>query len=51
LAEADVGTQDEHGDAGKLEKLLQQVRNAQSVIVTGADHFSTMQLGTVPDHE
>jgi uncharacterized protein len=41
------GTQDEHGDVGKLEKLAQQVRNAQSVIVTGADHFFTKQLDTV----
>ena len=38
------GTQDEHGDVGKLEKLAQGVRNAESVIVTGADHFFTKQL-------
>ncbi|HUP63002.1 MAG TPA: alpha/beta family hydrolase [Thermoanaerobaculia bacterium] len=38
------GTQDEHGDVLKLEKLSQQVRNAESVIITGADHFFTRQL-------
>ncbi len=38
------GTQDEHGDVGKLEKLIPHVRNAESVIVTGADHFFTKQL-------
>jgi alpha/beta superfamily hydrolase len=43
------GTQDEHGEVGKLEKLAQQVRNAESVIVTGADHFFTKQLDTVDE--
>lgn len=38
------GTQDEHGDVNKLEKLIVQVRNAESVVVTGADHFFTKQL-------
>ena len=38
------GTQDEHGDVAKLEKLVPQVRNAETVIVTGADHFFTKQL-------
>ena len=38
------GTQDEHGDVIKLERLVQTVRNAESVIVTGADHFFTKQL-------
>ena len=38
------GTQDEHGDAAKVEKLAQTVRNAETVIVTGADHFFTKQL-------
>ena len=38
------GTQDEHGDVARLEKLVQQVRNAESVVVTGADHFFTKQL-------
>ena len=43
------GTQDEHGDVAKLEKLAQQVRNAESVIVTGADHFFTKQLDAVDE--
>jgi alpha/beta superfamily hydrolase len=38
------GTQDEHGDVGKLEKLVPLVRNSESVIITGADHFFTKQL-------
>ena len=38
------GTQDEHGDVSKLEKLVPHVRNAESVIITGADHFFTKQL-------
>ncbi|MBV8518246.1 MAG: alpha/beta fold hydrolase [Acidobacteria bacterium] len=38
------GTQDEHGDVAKLEKLIPHVRNAESVIITGADHFFTKQL-------
>jgi alpha/beta superfamily hydrolase len=38
------GTQDEHGDVHKLEKLVPHVRNAESVIITGADHFFTKQL-------
>jgi uncharacterized protein len=38
------GTQDEHGDVAKVEKLVQTVRNAEIVIVTGADHFFTKQL-------
>ncbi len=43
------GTQDEHGDVGKLEKLAQQVRSAESVIVTGADHFFAKQLEAVEE--
>lgn len=43
------GTQDEHGDAGRLEKLVQHIRNAESVIVTGADHFFTKQLEAVEE--
>lgn len=43
------GTQDEFGDAGRLEKLAQQVRNAESVIVTGADHFFSKQLDAVDE--
>jgi alpha/beta superfamily hydrolase len=38
------GTQDEHGDVAKFEKLVQQVRNAESITITGADHFFTKQL-------
>jgi alpha/beta superfamily hydrolase len=41
------GTQDEHGDAGKLEKLTANIRNAETVIVTGADHFFTKQIEAV----
>jgi alpha/beta superfamily hydrolase len=43
------GTQDEHGDVTKLEKLIPHVRNAESVIVTGADHFFTKQLEAVEE--
>lgn len=43
------GTQDEHGDVAKLEKLVEGVRNAESVIVTGADHFFTKQLEAVEE--
>ena len=38
------GTQDEHGDVAKLEKLVPGIRNAESFIITGADHFFTKQL-------
>ena len=38
------GTQDEHGDVAMVEKLIPTVRNAESVIITGADHFFTKQL-------
>ncbi len=43
------GTQDEHGDVQKLEKLIPGIRNAESVIVTGADHFFTKQLEAVEE--
>lgn len=43
------GTRDEHGDVEKLEALAQQVRNAESVIVTGADHFFTKQIEAVEE--
>jgi len=43
------GTQDEFGDAAKLDKLVQQIRNAESVTVTGADHFFTKQLDAVEE--
>ena len=43
------GTQDEHGDAAKVDKLVQSIRNAESVTVTGADHFFTKQLEAVEE--
>jgi alpha/beta superfamily hydrolase len=43
------GTQDEHGDVAKVEKLSQSVRNAESVIVTGADHFFVKQIEAVEE--
>ena len=43
------GTQEEFGDVDRLEKLIQQVRNAESVIITGADHFFTKQLDAVEE--
>jgi uncharacterized protein len=43
------GSEDEHGDADKLEKLAGSVRNAESVTVTGADHFFTRQLEAVEE--
>ena len=43
------GTDDEFGDVEKLEKLVPHVRNAESVIVTGADHFFTKQLDAVDE--
>jgi alpha/beta superfamily hydrolase len=43
------GTQDEHGDVAKLDKLVQSIRNAESVTITGADHFFTKQLDGVEE--
>jgi len=43
------GTQDEYGDVAKLEKLVQTLRNVESVVVTGADHFFTKQLDAVDE--
>lgn len=43
------GTQDEHGEVGKLEKLVQTLRNVESVTVTGADHFFSKQLEAVEE--
>jgi uncharacterized protein len=43
------GTDDEFGDVEKLEKLGESVRNAESVIVTGADHFFSKQLDAVDE--
>jgi len=42
-------TFDEYGDVAKLEKLVPQVRNAESIVVTGADHFFTKQLEAVEE--
>ena len=43
------GTNDEHGDVNKVEKLAQGVRNAETIIVTGADHFFSKQLDAVEE--
>lgn len=43
------GTEDEHGDVAKLEQLVAGIRNAETVIMTGADHFFTRQLEGVEE--
>jgi alpha/beta superfamily hydrolase len=43
------GTEDEHGDVTKLEALVGGVRNAETVIIAGADHFFTRQLEAVEE--
>ena len=43
------GTQDEHGDVAKLEKAVEGIRNAETVIVAGADHFFTKQIEIVEE--
>jgi alpha/beta superfamily hydrolase len=43
------GTNDEHGDVNKVEKLAQGVRNAETIVVTGADHFFSKQLDAVEE--
>lgn len=43
------GTDDEYGDVEKVENLVSTLRNAESVIVTGADHFFTRQLEAVEE--
>jgi alpha/beta superfamily hydrolase len=43
------GSEDEHGAVRKLEKVVEHVRNAESVIVTGADHFFSKQLEAVEE--
>jgi alpha/beta superfamily hydrolase len=43
------GTQDEHGELGRFEKMIHGIRNAESVIVTGADHFFTKQIEAVEE--
>jgi len=42
-------TLDEYGDVAKLEKLVRQVRNSESIVVTGADHFFIKQLDAVEE--
>ena len=43
------GTQDEYGNVAKLDKLVESIRSAESVVVTGADHFFTKQLEAVDE--
>lgn len=43
------GSEDEHGDASRLEDLVGRVRQAESVIITGADHFFTRQIEAVEE--
>jgi alpha/beta superfamily hydrolase len=43
------GTQDVHGDIAKLDKLVPTIRQAESVTITGADHFFTKQLEAVEE--
>ena len=43
------GTEDEYGNIDKFEKLAESVPNAESVIVTGVDHFFTKQLEAVDE--
>ena len=41
------GSEDEHGEISKLEKLVERCRNAESLIVNDADHFFAGQLEVV----
>lgn len=41
------GSEDEHGDTAKLERLIERCRNAESLIVSDADHFFAGQLDVV----
>jgi alpha/beta superfamily hydrolase len=43
------GTADEHGDVAKVEALAGNVRNGETVIITGADHFFTKQIEAVEE--
>lgn len=43
------GSEDEHGKASVVEALAQQVRNAEMILVNGADHFFTKQLDVVDE--
>ena len=43
------GTQDEFGEVAKLDALVESLPSAESVVVTGADHFFTKQLEAVEE--
>ena len=43
------GTNDEYGDVNKLEKVVEHIRNAETVFVTGADHFFAKQIDAVEE--
>ena len=43
------GSNDEHGELSRFEKAVHGIRNAESVIVTGADHFFTKQIEAVEE--
>lgn len=43
------GSKDEFGDANKVDQLAGQCKDAESVIVTGADHFFNDQLEIVQE--
>lgn len=43
------GSKDEHGDIDKLEELLQDVPESETIIVDDADHFFTKQLELVEE--
>ena len=43
------GTEDEYGSVAKLDALVESVPTAESVVVTGADHFFTKQLEAVEE--
>ncbi len=43
------GTKDEFGDVEKLDAIVQGMKNAESVVVTSADHFFTKQLEAVEE--
>ena len=43
------GSEDEHGDAAKVEALAETCRDSEIVVVTGADHFFTHQVEVVEE--
>ncbi|HYM62545.1 MAG TPA: alpha/beta fold hydrolase [Thermoanaerobaculia bacterium] len=43
------GTQDEFGEVAKLERIVERIRNAETIFVTGADHFFTKQIDAVEE--